>query len=69
MEAEEYGARDFKRRIFRVCGIMTLLVMLAIFGIFTWAGFFPGIYRGLLTNPPTDCGLKLFIFLFVVPLS
>ncbi|MEO7165832.1 MAG: hypothetical protein ABI016_02220 [Chthoniobacterales bacterium] len=44
-------------------------MMLVIFAIFVWAGFFPGLYRGLLTNPPTDFGRTLFVFIVALPLG
>lgn len=69
VEAQEFGARDFKRRRFRICAVATLAMMLVIFAIFVWAGFFPGIYRGLLTNPPTNFGLTLFVFILALPLG
>lgn len=69
VEAQEYGARDFKRRRFRICAVATIAIMLAIFVFFIWAGFFPGLYRGLLTNPPADFGLTLFGFIVALPLG
>lgn len=69
VEAQEYGKQEYLRRRFLVCTVAALFMMLALFGIFLWAGFFPGIHRGLVTTIPSGFGRTLFVCMIALPLG